>query len=79
MLSERLQVVEQAGKAGLQAELQVVLSDHQNQHGHQQRQEAEGEAHGALAALLRAKVVTHQSVKGLSEKRRDKEERPVAG
>ena len=67
LFGKDLHVVEEVGKPRLQAELQVVLSDHQHQHGHQQRQKAKGEAHRALAALFRAKVVAHQSVKGLSE------------
>lgn len=67
LLGKRFQVVKQAGEAGLKAELQVVLTDHQHQHRHQQREETKGEAHRALATLLRAEIVTHQCVKGLSE------------
>lgn len=67
LFDKDFQIVEEAGKAWLQAELQVVLSDHQHQHGHEQGQEAKGEAHRALATLFRAEVVAHQSVKGLSE------------
>lgn len=67
LFGKNFQIVKEAGKARLQSELQVVLSDHQHQHGHKQRQEAKGKAYRALATLFRAEVVTHQSVKGLSE------------
>ena len=62
LLGEHLQVVEGAGEARVQAELQVVLPDHQHQHGHQQGQEAESQTHRALPALVRAEVVAHQGV-----------------
>lgn len=68
LFSENLQIIKEAGKARLQAELQVVLSDHQHQHGHEQTQESKGKAHRALAALFRTKVVAHQRVKGLPER-----------
>lgn len=67
LANKDFQVVEEAGEAWLQAELQVVFPDHQHQHGHEQTQEAEGEAHRALATLFRAEVVSHQTVKTLSE------------
>lgn len=69
LFGKDLQIIKEAGKARLQPELQVVLSDHQHQHGHEQTQEPKGKAHRALAALFRTKVVAHQRVKGLSERR----------
>lgn len=67
LFGKDFQIVKEAGEARLQAELQVVLFDHQHQHGHKQGQEAKGEAHRALTTLLGAEVVAHQSVEGLSE------------
>lgn len=67
LFGKDFQIVKEAGEARLQAELQVVLFDHQHQHGHKQGQEAKGETHWALTTLLRAEVVAHQSVEGLSE------------
>lgn len=67
LLGKDFQIIEEAGKARLQPELQVVLSDHQHQHGHEQTQESKGKTDRALATLFRAKVVAHQHVEALPE------------